>query len=68
MMECKKKSSVSADVNILGNLICPDCCFCMDERDRYELNDILFVWYRCRDVFCDGCSLHQYSFDNDISE
>ncbi len=65
MMECKKKSSVSAEMNILGRPICPDCCLSMEEHDRHESNDILFVWYRCRDVFCEGCRLKQYPLEPD---
>lgn len=65
MMECRRETSRSDDVNNYESPMCPHCCLSMEERDRYKLNNILYVWYRCRDPCCTGSNLRQYPLTKD---
>jgi hypothetical protein len=45
MMECRRETSPSDDVNNCECPACPHYRVYMEERDRYQLNHILYVWY-----------------------
>ena len=67
-MDTKNQNLVTTSRQHQNLRLCPECNAVMVAVERCVENSILFVWYECSRISCDGQWLQKISYDCTVEE